>query len=139
MHNDFPHMPFFVKFVFSIESSDLKISIDMVDYVSGQDVTIDGGNHLLQCIASNVHPDTTVTWKFGDNIYANRWTLSSEYQGNGLVDITNTINVLDIAAGSSNAISCFMRDTDNRQRRQIAPDVLVSIIVAVQGITIINI
>ena len=113
----------------------------MVDYENGQDVTIDGGNHILQCTASNVHPDTTVTWNFGDNIYANRWTLSSEYQGSGLVDITNTINVLDIAAGSSNAISCFMRDADadNRRKRQTDPDVRVIINVAVQGSVTINV
>ena len=109
----------------------------MVDYEDGQEVTIDRGNHLLQCTAANVHPDSTVTWTFGDNIYANRWTLSSEYQGNGLVEITNTINVLDIAAGSKNAISCFMIDAYNREKRQTGPGVIIN--VAVQGSVIMSI
>ena len=105
--------------------------------MNGQEVTIDGGNHILQCTAANVHPDTTVTWNFGDAmVRANGWTSSSETKGNGLVDLTSTINVLSIAAGSSNLISCYMNDADERHKRQTGPEILVSISMQVVAVEV---
>ncbi|XP_072015046.1 uncharacterized protein [Amphiura filiformis] len=115
---------------------ELTLSIDSVEYLSGEEVAIiDNRNHVLQCSATNVHPGTTITWNFGDNIVqASRWTLASDDKGDDLIDLISTINVDGIAQGANNDIICFMNNPSRRRKRQVLiGDAFVRVSVNVQG------